>query len=231
MLANSINGQLVAERQRSLLQEASARGLAREAGTAGSPVAQVVEQTFRQLRAAAAVRIRPIRPEDAAMLSDGFDRLSPQSRRQRFFVAKKRLTDSELRYLTDVDHHDHEALVAVHRFGGQGLGVARYIRDPVDRDQADVAVTIADEWQGRGLGTVLATRLAARARRAGVHRFTAMILEENDGARRLLPKIGAIKLVSRDRDTLNYEVLLAPVAAERRAYRWSTLAPAGAACG
>src|SRR6476646_4015156 len=116
MLANSINGQLVAERQRSILQEASAPGLARQAGTPRSRIAHVVERTAGQVRAAVAVRIRPIRPEDAALLSDGFDRLSPQSRRQRFFVAKKRLTDSELRYPTDVDHHDHEALVAVHRF-------------------------------------------------------------------------------------------------------------------
>src|SRR3954447_2504759 len=87
-----------------------------------------------RIRLAAAVRIRPIQPADADLLRDGFARLSAESRRLRFFVSKKALTTRELTYLTEVDHHDHEALVAVRRFGGQGVAVARYIRDPSDRE-------------------------------------------------------------------------------------------------
>src|SRR3954447_25282245 len=191
MLANSISGQLVAERQRALLHEAAAQGLARQArAPRHGPTALALRRTGTWLRLLAAVRIRPIRIDDQDLLSDGFSRLSPQSRRLRFFVSKKRLSSAELRYLTDVDHHNHEALVAVSRFGRRGLAVARFIRDPVDRDAADLAVTVVDEWQGRGLGTALVSRLAARARCEGVHRFTATMLEENDGARRLLPKLG-----------------------------------------
>jgi RimJ/RimL family protein N-acetyltransferase len=232
MLTDTMPGQLAAERQRGILDEAALRGLARQ-GRAVRPAPWLapLRRLATSIRIAALVRVRPIRPEDTELLRDGFERLSAQSRRQRFFVAKKALSAKELRYFTDVDHHDHEALVAVRRFGGDGLAVARYIRDRVDRDAADVAVTVVDEWQSRGLGTALVTRLAARARCEGVHRFTASILEENDGARRLLPKVGTVRLVGRDRDSLDYEIALAPVAAERRAYRWTLLGPAATPSG
>ena len=64
----------------------------------------------------------------AALLTDGFARLSARSRRSRFFTGKVRLSEAEVRYLTNVDHHDHEALGAVSR-DGRGVGVARYVRD------------------------------------------------------------------------------------------------------
>ena len=226
MLTSAFSQQLQAERHRSLLAEAAADRLAQQAEP-GRGRTTALRRTADRIHLVLAVRIRPIRVTDAALLRDGFARLSADSRRLRFFVSKKALTSRELQYLTDVDHHDHEALVAVRRFGGQGLAVARYIRDPRDREAADVAVTVVDDWQGRGLGTMLATRLAAKARCEGLHRFTATILDENDGARRLLPKVGTVRLVGRERDTVDYEIALAPVAAERRSYRWSTLAPAG----
>jgi RimJ/RimL family protein N-acetyltransferase len=226
MLTTAFSQQLTAERHRVLLAEAATERLVRQADPGRGHTITALAGFVARARLVALVRIRPIRATDEDLLRDGFARLSADSRRLRFFVSKKRLTSDELQYLTNVDHHDHEALVAVRRFGGEGLGVARYIRDPKDRDAADVAVTVVDEWQGRGLGTMLAGRLATRARCAGLHRFTATVLEENDGARRLLPKVGAVRLVGRDRDVLDYEIALAPVAAERRSYRWSTLAPA-----
>jgi RimJ/RimL family protein N-acetyltransferase len=218
---------LVLERQRSLLREADTHRIARRVDAdrrllRGTPAGR---RFANVLRNALTVRIRPIRSDDATLLADGFARLSPSSRRLRFLAAKKQLTSAELFYFTEVDHRDHEALVAVSRFGGKGLAVARYIRDPRDRDAADVAVTVVDEWQGRGLGTALATRLAGRARCEGIHRFTAMVLEENDGARRLLPKVGSARLIDRAHGTLEFEVALAPVAAERRALRPYVLGP------
>src|SRR4051795_2775411 len=192
MLANTISGQLMAERHRSLLDEAAVQGMARQTRAArrGYPGSLLLHLGGR-VRMGLAVRIRPIRVDDAELLKDGFARMSENSRRLRFFVSKKRLSEKEVRYLTQIDHHNHEALVAVSRLRGRGLAVARFIRDPADPDAAEVAVAVVDEWQARGLGTALTNRLAARARCEGVHRFTATVLEENDGARRLLPKIGA----------------------------------------
>jgi RimJ/RimL family protein N-acetyltransferase len=135
-----------------------------------------------------AVVVRPIAPTDAPALLRGLEHLSPRSRYRRF-LGTPHIGPAELRYLTDVDHRDHEALGAVDAATGEGLGVARYIREP-GGDSAEVAVTIEDAWQGRGLGTVLLTRLAERARAAGIRRFTGLILAENAPMRALMAKLG-----------------------------------------
>src|ERR1700758_3110348 len=91
----------------------------------------------------------------------------------RFLTPKKELSPAELRYFTDVDHHDHEALGALDHADGRGVGVARYVRDTEDPQAAEIAVTIIDDWQGRGLGTELLAQLSDRARQEGICRFTA----------------------------------------------------------
>ena len=72
--------------------------------------------------------IRPISPDDKGTLVEGFERLSEESRSQRFLSPHGPLSETELRYLTEVDHHDHEALVAIDSRTGQCVGVARYVR-------------------------------------------------------------------------------------------------------
>ncbi len=134
------------------------------------------------------VLVRPIAPTDAPALQRGLEHLSPRSRHRRF-LGTPRIGPSELRYLTDVDHRDHEALGAADPATGAGLGIARYIRDP-GTDSAEVAVTVEDAWQGRGLGTALLTRLAARARAAGIRRFTGLVLAENAPMLALMAKLG-----------------------------------------
>lgn len=132
------------------------------------------------------VLIRPIRPTDKLLLTDGFERLSPQARFQRFFAPVMRLNESDLAYLTEVDHRKHEALVAIDPEEGDLIGVARYIRTSPHRDrEAEVAIVIADQWRGKGLGKALLSRLAIRAREEGVTHFLAVILAENTGATEL----------------------------------------------
>ena len=92
----------------------------------------------------------------------------------RFLGIKKQLSAAELRYFTDIDHHDHEALGALNLADGRGVGIARYVRDAKDPQAAEIAVTIIDDWQGRGLGTELLAQLSNRARSEGVRRFTAL---------------------------------------------------------
>ena len=108
--------------------------------------------------------LRMVRPEDAALLQDGFERLSPSSRFQRFLSAKPRLSQEELHYLTRVDGERHLAIGAVTRSpGGRevGLGVARFIRLSHAPEIAEVAITVVDDAQGKGLGRVLMDRLVA----------------------------------------------------------------------
>jgi ribosomal protein S18 acetylase RimI-like enzyme len=152
------------------------------------------------LRDGEEVLIRPIRSTDAAHVADGFAQLSPRSRRARFLTGKDRLSAAELRYLTDVDHHNHEALCAMSTADGRGVAVARYIRHADDRHAAEFALTVVDGWQHRGLGTKLLTMLASRARRAGIHRATALVAADNTAVVGLLRKLGGdLHLVRRER--------------------------------
>ncbi len=129
------------------------------------------------------VLIRPIRETDKHLLADGFQRLSPESKFQRFFAPVVKLSESDLVYLTEVDHHLHEALVAIDPDEGDLIGVARYIRtSPYREREAEVAIVISDNWRGKGLGKALLSRLATRAREEGVTHFLAVILADNTNA-------------------------------------------------
>ena len=92
-----------------------------------------------------------------------------------------------------MDHHDHEALVAVEPTSRHGLGVARYVRSGEEAEEAEAAVAVADDWQGRGLGTLLLRRLAARAREESITRFTGLVLESNEPMRQLLRTLGDVQ--------------------------------------
>jgi RimJ/RimL family protein N-acetyltransferase len=161
------------------------------------------------LRDGSRVLIRQVHSADAPLLAEGFARLSATSRWMRFLAPKQELSPAELRYFTDVDHHDHEALGALDRGDGRGVGIARYIRQVEDPHTADIAVTIVDDWQGRGLGTELLTQLSDRARSESIRRFTALVAADNAAMIRLLRNMGA-SLVRRESNTLEYEVALAP---------------------
>jgi RimJ/RimL family protein N-acetyltransferase len=148
----------------------------------------VTPSTTTRLRDGSSVEIRPIEPGDRELLRAGFERLSDRSRYLRFQAPVTELSDEQLSYLTDVDHHDHEALVALDADTGEGVGVARFVR--VGDAVAECAVVVADDWQNRGVATELLDRLAERALEEGVERFTALVLAENPDAIRLLKRLG-----------------------------------------
>jgi GNAT superfamily N-acetyltransferase len=154
------------------------------------------------------VSIRPVRRSDARLLLRGFARLSDESRYQRFLAPMPELSESMVRYLTDVDHHDHEALVALDDATGEGVGVARYVRDSSDPRRAEAAVTVIDDWQGRGVGTLLLELLAGRAREEGIERFTALMLASNDEMMELLESLGPVRVIDREAGTVEVETPL-----------------------
>jgi nucleotide-binding universal stress UspA family protein/RimJ/RimL family protein N-acetyltransferase len=136
----------------------------------------------------AAAAIRPIEASDREALRAGFERLSPESRYRRFFTPMPTLSNRDLDYLTKIDHHNHEALIALDETGDNIVGVARYVR--TGPEEAEPAIVVADDWQGRGLGHRLLIELADRARDEGVQRFRAPVLAENEAALRLLGSLG-----------------------------------------
>jgi acetyltransferase len=158
------------------------------------------------------VLIRPVRPEDRKLMAEGLSNLSPEARYKRFFAPVEHFSESDLTYLTEIDHSRHEALVAIDPEDGSLVGVARYVcitraeesiavpgssdededpDDPPEQGRADglteaeVAVIVGDPWQGKGLATALLQRLARRASEEGVDYFVAIVMEDNDGATEL----------------------------------------------
>jgi GNAT superfamily N-acetyltransferase len=149
-------------------------------------------------------------PRDAPLIAEGFKRLSTESRRLRFLTSKPSLSNSELRYLTEVDGHRHEALGAVDPVSGRGIAVARFVRDEQDPSHAEVAVTVADEWQRRGLGTLMLERLSDRAREEGVTHFTALVAGDNPATPLFLEGSGGkVKVTEVGSGALQYEIELA----------------------
>ena len=219
-----IRAALGRERLNTLLADAEAARKARQArlhrrqaATAarrGSPLRHRAGTGTRAvLRDGSAVVIRPVHSSDAPLLVDGFARLSAESRRTQFLRPKDELSPAELRYFTTVDHHDHEALGALDDRTGRGVGVAQYVRHANDPRTAEIAVTVIDAWQGRGLGTELLTQLADRARAEGIQRFTALVTADNAAVSGMLRSMRA-HLVRHNHGTAEYQISLSPRPAE-----------------
>jgi RimJ/RimL family protein N-acetyltransferase len=123
----------------------------------------------------ASVSVRAIRPEDVAGLLAFHAQLSRETTYFRFFNVHPRLSDEEVHRFTHVDHHDREAIVAIHE--EQIVGVARF--DQLGDGRAEAAFVVRDDWQNRGVGHILITRLAQRAQEEGVQRLVAETMTSN----------------------------------------------------
>lgn len=132
------------------------------------------------------ILVRQIEPADAHELELGFERLGALSRYRRFRARVDHPGPKLLAALADVDHDSAEVLVAMDPATGTAIGLAHYLRDPDEPEQAEVDCTVVDGWQQRGIGTTLAELLAERALRAGISRLTAQILVGDEPARRLV---------------------------------------------
>src|SRR3954464_2107908 len=129
--------------------------------------------------------IRPLRNGDTATIEAVFDQLGDESRRLRFGNAMPTLAPRELRELARADGLHH---VLVGMIGGIPVGIARLVRDAEKRHLAEVAYAVADDWQGRGIGTALMRALVTDAAVAGITHVRADIRLENRASLALLKK-------------------------------------------
>ncbi len=146
------------------------------------------------LRDGAAIHLRPIREDDGPGLLALYDRLSSDSLYFRFFAVPDK-DAGKAEYLARVDYDKRYALVA--ETEGAIVGVARWERFPDRPTHAEVAFTVADVFQGRGLGSLLFQRLAALARARKIAVFEAEVLKNNERMLRLFARTG---LISTTRD-------------------------------
>jgi len=139
------------------------------------------------------VTLRVVRPSDSALLADGFQRLSPESRYRRFLGVKNALSPAEIRYFSDCDGIDHFAIGAVvARPDGseEGAGVARFVRVPDQPAAAEAAVTVVDGRQHNGLGYLLARRLISAAMERGIRELRFHVLRTNRPMLSIVSKLG-----------------------------------------
>lgn len=141
--------------------------------------------------------IRDVRLEDKEMISAEYERLSPESRFHRFLSPVPHLTNMMLHHLVDdVDFVDHVALgmlvadeTGLADSGFRGVGIARVIRYEDMPDAADVAVTVVDDFQGRGVASALLAELMRR-RPIGVRRLVTVVAADNQPSIAMLRRLG-----------------------------------------
>jgi GNAT superfamily N-acetyltransferase len=159
-----------------------------------------------ELRDGAHIRVRQGRSSDRELLLRGFERLSNESRYRRFLAPMPELSETMVHYLLEVDHHNHEAIIALEEETGEGIGVARYIRNTKCPDTAEVAVTVIDDWQARGVGTLLLEVLSERAREASITTFTALMLATNQDMMDVLTNLGPFRIIDRELGTVEIQM-------------------------
>jgi GNAT superfamily N-acetyltransferase len=162
-------------------------------GHVGLPTQAFIDRHTTEVKLAdgTPVLLRPITPDDKRLLADGFGRLSPESRHSRFFVTQSELSAQMLAYLTEIDYVDHFAWAAFAGDDRIGAGVARYIRLRDRPEAAEAAVTVVDDFQQRGIGSLLLEALTVVALEHGVTAFVGHVLVENDAMRAILEHAGA----------------------------------------
>jgi GNAT superfamily N-acetyltransferase len=150
---------------------------------------------------------------DRRLLAELFGGLSAHSRLMRFMAPISRVPEHTVDMLGAVDGVSHVGLLAVH--GGRLAGAARYVRSAERPAEADVALTVADEFQRRGLGRLLFASLRDHAASHGVTRFTADMLDDNRAARAILISFGARLRSAGGQTSAVVAVTAAPVRARR----------------
>jgi RimJ/RimL family protein N-acetyltransferase len=159
---------------------------------AANPTAPVFPLKTK-LRDGTRILIRPLRLEDRADLVRGFEKLSAGSRRFRFFTPIHKLSDYHLRTLIEVDDRNHVAIGVkdIGRRGNPGIAVARFVRLEEQPNVAEFAVTVIDEYQNRGLGTLLLDILRTTALDRGIEVLRGFLLDDNVAMMKLLERCGA----------------------------------------
>lgn len=153
-----------------------------------------------RIRGGQRVLIRPVLPQDEGVTSAFFGRLPARARYDRFLAPVRDLTPELVKRFTNVDYASHLALLAEVFAGGRETVVAeaRYARVGGDPSVAEFAVSVAEDWQGRGLASLLLCKLLCRAAGAGIERMVGETLATNARMLHLARKAGFTATASRE---------------------------------
>ncbi|MCO7614121.1 GNAT family N-acetyltransferase [Pseudomonas chlororaphis] len=146
------------------------------------------------------VLIRPLRPEDRGREKAFIENLSPVTRHQRFLGEVKEVGDQLLDQLMDVGTPQRVAYVALVHDNGElrEVGISRYAQVDDQPWRCEFAVTIADQWQGKGLGALLMQHLIDEARSHGFQQLYSVDSASNYSMRRLAKQLGMRSAIDPD---------------------------------
>ena len=170
------------------------------------------------------VIFRTVHPKDKQMLVDGMARLSQASRYARFLVDRTSLSNTELQYLTELEGHTHFAIGVARPLPGgreEGIGIARFVRFKENPEVAEPAITVIDEYQGRGVGAALLQRLVEAARERGIKKFRCDFVAYNQRVCSIIDDFDDVAMVHRERGVLTMEFPLPSPRPDE--YPWVTL--------
>lgn len=155
--------------------------------------------------------VRPLSRDDRPELKRALESLSEETMMRRFFRAHLPASEEVLTQLFDVDQENHVAIVAVLPTPDlkteRGIGLARFVRIEGQRDVAESAITVVDDFQHRGVGRILLLELVAIARHHGIAAFRAEVLLGNDAVNGILAKVPHVRVAQTD-ETATYEIAL-----------------------
>ncbi len=167
-----------------------------------------------KLRDGTNVLIRPLQPEDKKDLLQGFKKLSMGSRRFRFLSPIRKLSASQLKSLIEVDQVNHVAIGMkdIGRLDKPGIAIGRFVRLDSEPTTAEFAITVTDEYQNRGIGTMITRLLMRAAQERGIEVLRGFLLEDNLAMIRLLESFGA-RIKRESGNVLQADLPVAPAAA------------------
>lgn len=168
----------------------------------------MLEPEFKtKLKDGTIVLIRTVNPCDKQCISDGLAQWSPRSRHMRFFSPINNLSEAQLTYLTDVDNVNHVVIAATETAveDPAGIGLARYILLKKEPDIAEFAISVSDEYQGRGVGPILLDLLIERARSNSIRILRGYVLKSNKRMINVLERLDANPILDED-GSLRYDL-------------------------
>lgn len=142
------------------------------------------------MRDGSELSLRPVLPGDSERTVHGSILFSGETLYRRF-MSPRIPSETLMTYLSEVDYVDHFVWVMTDGVDGPVVADARFVRDETDSRVAEVAFTVADAYQGRGIGSFLMGALAVAARIDGIEKFSARVLSENFPMRKILDRFGA----------------------------------------
>ena len=148
-----------------------------------------------------ALRLGPVLPSNKIQISRSLKDLSRESIRNRFMGSKKEFSTKELAYLTELDGKNHFALgLEESTDSHRGVAIARMVRSSSDPVEAEIAITIIDDYQHMGLGSFLMNLIVLAASERNVERLSFTFLPQNEAISRLIHKVGPVQVGSSSRD-------------------------------